>query len=442
MSGPRTPTGSGRGIALTIIANVGSLGIGLVTSVILARTLGPAGRGAYAAILTWPFVIGILGLLGVQQSAVYWTARQPGNARRIVTTGIALATVILAPVMLGAWLAMPFLLRAQGPSTVAAARAFVVVYGLASAGWLVTIGSMQGLRIFGAWNRVRVGQALLWMAMLSAAVALFPARPGPLSMLFAASYVVCIPWGLSTLSGASSGTWAPDFSLVRPLLRYGLASWSASVPTFLNRRLDQLAMAALVDPRILGLYAVAANMGILVTSVIASVANVALPHVATTADPEARRQFARRYIRFSVVAGLLCGGGMMVATPLLIPLVFGASFAPAIVPALILIPASVIQGVATVTEDILLGLDRARSVTWAEGIGLLVTGTGLVWTLPRFPLVGAAATLLVACSVVLFLVLRAASHHVGGSIHEFVVPTHSDWRDVLETARRLIARRN
>ncbi len=262
MSGPRTPTGSGRGIALTIIANVGSLGIGLVTSVILARTLGPAGRGAYAAILTWPFVIGILGLLGVQQSAVYWTARQPGNARRIVTTGIALATVILAPVMLGAWLAMPFLLRAQGPSTVAAARAFVVVYGLASAGWLVTIGSMQGLRIFGAWNRVRVGQALLWMAMLSAAVALFPARPGPLSMLFAASYVVCIPWGLSTLSGASSGTWAPDFSLVRPLLRYGLASWSASVPTFLNRRLDQLAMAALVDPRILGLYAVAANIGI------------------------------------------------------------------------------------------------------------------------------------------------------------------------------------
>jgi O-antigen/teichoic acid export membrane protein len=175
--------------------------------------------------------------------------------------------------------------------------------------------------------------------------------------------------------------------------------------------------------------------------VIASVANVALPHLAATGGPEARLLSTRRYIRLSVVAGLLCGGVMMALTPIVIPIVFGVGFAPAILPALILIPVSVLQGVATVTEDILLGLDRARSVTWAEGIGVGVTLSGLAWTLPRYPLVGAAATLLVAYSVVLLLALRECARHVGGSVRELLVPTRTDWRDILDRGRGFLARR-
>lgn len=441
MSTNSKSTGVGRGIALTVAANFGSLGIGLLTSVILARTLGPEGRGAYAAILTWPNVIAILGILGLNQSVVFWSARKPGEARLIVSTGTALALAILAPVLVVAWLAMPFLLRAQAPETVAAAGTFVIVYGFANAAWLVAIGALQGLRLFGAWNRIRVGQSVLWLVVLATTVTLVPANPALLSLLFALSFLVSVPWALAALGGGAPGPWAPSASLVRPLLRYGILGWTATVPIYLNRRLDQLMMAAFVEPRLLGFYAVASNMSLLISSVISSVANVALPHVASTADSGARLDSIRRYIRFSVVAGLLCGGVMVAAIPVVIPIVFGFGFAPSILPALILVPVSVLQGVATVTEDILLGLDRARSVAWAEGAGVAVTLGGLAWALPRYPLVGAAATLLVTYAVVLLLALRECARHVGGTVRELVVPTRSDWRDALDSGRRLLKRR-
>ena len=438
MSAGATGSGAGRGIALTVAANLGSLGIGLVTSVILARTLGPEGRGAYAAILTWPNVIAILGILGLNQSAVFWSARQPERARSIVSTGTALAVAVLLPVLLLAWVAMPVMLRAQQPATVEAARRFVLLYGVASAGWLVAIGALQGLRLFGAWNRIRIAQALLWLLALSVGATFVPGNPAVYSLLFAASFLVAIPLALLAVTSGAPGPWAPSRTLVGPLLRYGLVGWTATVPIYLNRRLDQVAMAALVDPRVLGYYAVASNMSLLISSVISSVANVALPHLASTPDPDARLVAARRYVRFSVIAGLVCGTAMMVVTPVLIPVVFGSGFAPSVLPAMILIPVAVLQGVATVAEDILMGLDRAREVAWAEGVGVVVTAAGLAWSLPRYPLLGAPLTLLVAYVVVLLLVLRACTRHLGGSVGELLLPRGSDWRDAMAAARRLV----
>jgi O-antigen/teichoic acid export membrane protein len=325
---------------------------------------------------------------------------------------------------------------------VAAARTFVVVFGVANAAWVIAIGALQGLRLFEAWNWLRIGQVALWLVALSVAVALFPPNPAMLSFLYALCFLACVPLALTAIARGAAGPWAPSASLVRPLLRYGVSTWIATVPIYLNRRLDQLAMAALVDPRVLGFYAVASSMSLLVSSMIAPVANVALPQLASTADPEARRVSTRRFIRFSVIAGLLFGGAMMALTPIVIPVVFGSGFAPSILPALILIPVSVLQGVATLTEDILMGLDRARSVTWAEGIGVVITLCGLAWTLPRYPLVGAPLTLLVAYSVVLLLALRECARHVGGSVRDLVVPARADWRDVLDRGRGFLARRS
>jgi O-antigen/teichoic acid export membrane protein len=423
-----------------MLSNLALLGIGLLTSVILARTLGPEGRGAYAAILTWPNVIAIVGILGLNQAAIFYCARQPGEARRIVSTATNMALVALTPVLLVAWLAMPLLLQAQAPQTVAAARIFVVVYGVANATWLVAIGGLQGLRLFESWNRLRLGQAVLWLVVLSTAAAFIPATPTVLSFVFALSFLVCVPLALVAL-GPATGAWAPSALLARPLLRYGISTWIATVPIYLNRRGDQLAMAALVDPVFLGLYAVASSMSLLVSSAIASLASVALPHLASTTGLEAKRASSRRYIRFTVVTGIMCGGAMVAVTPVVIPLMFGPGFAPSILPALILIPASVLQGMATVTEDILLGLDRARLVTRAEGIGVVVTLAGLAWTLPRYPLAGAALTLLATYSVVLLLVLRDCAKQLGGSVRDLVVPTRADWRDVLDRGRGLLSGR-
>ena len=55
----------------TVIGQALILGMGVVTGILAARMLGPAGRGELAAIVIWPTSIAALISLGVNQAIAY-----------------------------------------------------------------------------------------------------------------------------------------------------------------------------------------------------------------------------------------------------------------------------------------------------------------------------------------------------------------------------------
>src|SRR5438105_3237267 len=96
--------------------------LGLVTGGLLARLLGPQGRGELAAIQTWPTNIASLAMLGLAEATVYFSAREPRQAGRHLSSAMALALLVSPPVGLVAYLLMPVLLNAQSAHVIQAAR--------------------------------------------------------------------------------------------------------------------------------------------------------------------------------------------------------------------------------------------------------------------------------------------------------------------------------
>jgi O-antigen/teichoic acid export membrane protein len=123
----RSP-GVGRGLASSLVTSVTILGGGIVTGILAARLLGPAGRGALAAVVFWPQLAAGLSLLSLNEATAYQIGLRPSDARIIRMAALygALALAILAAA--ATCLMLPWLLGPDRISLVPIARLYTAVF--------------------------------------------------------------------------------------------------------------------------------------------------------------------------------------------------------------------------------------------------------------------------------------------------------------------------
>jgi len=83
-----------RGTTVTFISGILSLLLGIGTSVILARVLGPEGRGIYALASLLPSLIITFGNLGIGPATVYYVARGEFRRQEILGNNVLLSVGI------------------------------------------------------------------------------------------------------------------------------------------------------------------------------------------------------------------------------------------------------------------------------------------------------------------------------------------------------------
>src|SRR5437868_963426 len=81
-------------ILTTFLTRVVLLGLGLISSVVLARTLGPDGRGLFGLILLLPALAKTLALLGFEQANAVYAGLESGGRRALVWQSAVIAVVV------------------------------------------------------------------------------------------------------------------------------------------------------------------------------------------------------------------------------------------------------------------------------------------------------------------------------------------------------------
>jgi len=393
-------------VRITMLTNVAIAGMGVVTGVLLARLLGPGGRGELAAIQLWPSQIATLAMLGLDSAVVFFAGRHPDRAGRYLSSSIALILLAGGAFVLGGWLGMPVLLRSQTPEVVLAAQLFLPGILVAYA-----LGGMpqQMLRAVGAWrmwNVMRLAAPMSWLVcLLAASVMPMWAAPVTLSRGYVlASFVTIAPVIVVVGRSLHGRSAAVDRALFRPLLSYGLPCMLTILPQVMNLRLDQLMMATFLAPGDLGLYVVAVAWSGAATPLLGAVGPVLFPNLASVRDPGKRRALVGRTVVSFGVANAALSILVLLVTPVAVPLLFGVAFGPAVLPAAILVVASMFSALSSLLEDVLRGLGRPRTILGGEVAGLAVTVVLLGLLLPQLGIVGAAIASLgsyLAISIVL-----------------------------------------
>ena len=430
----------GRAMILTAMTNGVGVVLALATSAILARMLGPVGRGEYAVILAWGSTIVTCGHLGLNYAIPCHVASSFERSRAIAGSGLLIAIAATAAVSAGAWASLPLLLSAQTQQTIDVARRVVPALALTMAGSGAVVAVLQGMGRFAAWNAIRVSQKVGWLGLLICCAALGLNTASAYATASAASYLLVLPVAALLITRwTKPGPWI-DRRTCRDLLGYALPSWVASLPLLLSRRLDQLVLGAFAAPDVLGLYAVAASVASLLGTLVAAVANVAIPHLAGIVALEERKRLATKYVRMTVLVTASSGAVLCLGTPVMIPLFFGRQFYPAIPVAFVLIIAAVADGVSRVTEDALVGLGSPRALLRAECLCCAVMAGCLAVTLRVSPLYGAAISATVGYTSAALAAVWECRALVGGGWWDYLAPRRADLAALASTAQDTLAR--
>ena len=144
------------------------------------------------------------------------------------------------------------------------------------------------------------------------------------------------------------------------MLAYSSPTMAATIPHWLNLRLDQLIVIALLDARALGLYVVAVAWSGAAHPLAAVVAHNAVPALAGAKDTWQR---ARLVYRAGAVAAIGTSVLLLAATPTLLPLIFGVEFRAAIPVALVMVLAGAVEATNAVGAECLRGVGRPRAVS-------------------------------------------------------------------------------
>ena len=415
---------AGTASRLTLV-NITITACALVSAPILARALGPSGRGDLAAILV---PIGLAPPLLELGLGVY-AGRAAARGRSVATLKGTLAPLLLGLSLLGPLLALPVAhLLGEGRETVE--TWLIVGMCLMPVALMVNLfaGIAMGLQ---SWRMVIAVRLIPPVGSLALLVPLYLAD----RLTVEAAAAVAVVTGTAAiipLLPLILGGGRPRFrrAVAKRAVPFGLKVWASSIAQTANVRLDQLLMITLVEPRVLGLYAVAVTFAALPSVLIRGLSAAIFPRIAS-----GEGQLAPRALRITFLLATVATAGMAVICEPLLTTLLGSAFGDATPMALILLVACLLQAGANML-DVMVTADGAPGASAvSQGLALAITIPGLLIMLPLLGGEGAALVSVAAYGTTFVYLFVVARRRFGGRVRDYLVPTAEDRRILIEAAR-------
>jgi O-antigen/teichoic acid export membrane protein len=396
--------GIGQSIARTAGFNVAAAAAAGLGGIILARTVGPAVRGEYAAIMAWFGVTLMVGGMGQPAALCFYVARDPERARAYVATSRAMMLTTGALALTAGMLLAPLLAHGDAAMSVG----YRIVFGtsiVAFVGASYTF-SLQA-RDLDRWNVVRVTQPVLGLIVVGALWRLRLLTLDNALVVLAGTMLLQLCWAYVCCRRTGLVPGHAQVRLVRQLATYGAAQIAALTPGALNAQLDQLVLSQTVPAADLGRYAIAVSLTLLPVPLVAAIGNVAFPRLASEQTVTAS---THRMQRLAVLGSAGMAAGMLVPLAAvaywLVPLIFGEGYRGAVPLLWILTPGGIFLACGQVTGDLLRGRNRPIVEAWAQGLAAVFTVVLLFTLLPVVGVYGAAIASTVAYGIALAAMLR------------------------------------
>lgn len=390
-----------RRVAETWLTKIILMVIGMATSVMVTRTLGPEGRGLYAAAAALA-AIGIqFGNLGLHASNSHYVSRD----RRCLPTLIG-NSLIVSFVGGGAgsgisWLlaiVWPSLLPLQGTPLVLGL--ICIPFGLA---YLLFQNLLLGVSQIGTYNRIELVIKLCALAAIAAVILARMVTVGSILCVTVFTSIGGFLWALRALLRCTDQKPLPSRRLFIEHVRYGLKAYLAAFAAYMVLKVDLLMVQSMMGAKQTGYYAVASGLADILYMLPTAVGAILFPRLSALSDMHEKWHLAKR-MTWSLAAMMcaLTATAALVANPV-IRMLYGPAFSPAIAPFVVLCGSMVLYGANTVVSCYLasIGFPMFCVYAWA-GVSLLNVGMNLVM-IPSYGIRGAAMSSLVCYGSILLL---------------------------------------
>jgi len=421
---------------LTLASRLIVFALSLVAGIILARTLGPGGRGQYALALLGPSLLVLVANLGVSNALIYNLARHTFHVDQLIGQVIPLA-LILGGIATAVFVVVVALFGRQLLPGVPLNLVFIAAASVPLALFFYfSLSFSQGLEKFAAFNSLYLVNAAALVILL---VPLFVLR-GNVTVAVAAWSLSWIPTavlGLVFLARWGTLNLRLDPAVSKALLKFGIVGYASFLTTYLNFRLDTFLVNIFANATQVGFYAVAVSLAETIWYISTSAYTVLTPRVAAGGSSNADATtglVSRVVVGASVIAAIV----LALLAPVIVQVLFGPAFRTSVVAVWLLLPGIVALSVARVLAGYLLGRNRQQVDLAASLAGLVVTVAFDLILIPRYGFAGAAVASSIAYATTLAVDLTWVVRHSTLTVKDLLLPTPADLRVTLRRARGVL----
>lgn len=393
-------------VGFTLMAQIAGVFLHILTTAVIARWLGPEGKGAIALALLIPAMLSVFLSGGINVANVYFAgSRKLGvcvlteNSVKfaffstllgLMGVGILIVTGWLPVLVPGISQWMILLAMIGLPSGLLCGHFSAILQGLQR---IITINVIHLIQSMLTLVLTIVLVIVLRLGLLGALLSYL--GPGMVSLLIFAII-------LRREGGAFCPRWNP--SIMRSVLSFGLKGYIGNVFQFFNYRLDAYFVNYFIGTRGVGIYSVSTGLAELLWHFPNAVGFVIFPKAAAT-KPEVMNAFTPRIFFITLGVTTLGAIGLVFLGKPLIQFIYSLTFISAYLPMLALLPGVILLGAAKVLTNEIAGRGYPQCNSVNAGFAFILTVILDLILIPHYGVLGAALASSIAYTAVFFMAI-------------------------------------
>lgn len=418
--------------------------LSLANGILIARTVGPSGKGALDLILATAGVLTIMLGFSLPPGVTYVVAKGNVNVRSLTVRllGIAVVQTVITVVILvlisNTSYSAKFLPPGVGWWLIPGITLFVLLELLTAHWKAMLVGRQQITKV----NNVEMLGRLIQFLLLFGVATILASKGDRISVavLFVLALIVSAFINV-TLLFKVKGVFLEHGGTAsfREVVRFATPSYLGNLAQFLNYRLDVFIVSFFAGYASVGRYTLAVGLGQLLWLLSNAAATVLLPKIAA-AEHENSAAHTMRVNRLSLAASFAGAVVLALMATQFIPLFYGEDFRGSINALLWILPGIVAFSIVNVLAAYLSGIGKPRLNLVVATTSLIATVSLDVLLIPRFDIVGAALASSVSYTLSAVLTIRYFIRETKTPLRDLLLLTSSDVRSMSAVARPLFRR--
>lgn len=373
----------------TLATTFAKMGFGVVIGIITARMLGPANRGIFALVTTFPATLATLTKFGQAQATIYFIRREREDVSRVVSTavcfGLATGLALIAGVLGLRDSILGSILRGVPVWALVAVCPMIPILLMES----YLYGALQATDRFRIYNGRLLGESVLALAGMSIVLVAFRlGLPGALAVSVGLN-IVMLAWVFWTIHRETPLSLRFDLGLFRRMFRYGIKSHLQIIASHFNFKVGVYLCSYYLTPSEVAFYAIGARLAEQMMSIPQSLGLAMFPRLAGESEARVHSMTAAACRQTVAITATMAAVLSVVGEPAIVTL-YGEDYAAAAGPLV-----TIAWGIVMMSMYVLLSRDfTARNRQMINVVAAYVAlggNVGLnVWLIPHFGIEGAA----------------------------------------------------
>ena len=392
-----------KNVLLTFSVQLTAVILGIIISVILARTLGPEKVGIYSIIILIFTLLSTFGNLGIAISNTYYGVKKKYTWSEIASNSL-ISAFLLGIIILAALLLFYYF----NPSPFENLDPNLLLIASITMPFILLMLYFQNILLgqnrIEEYNFTNITQSIIYLALIVILILVVHGDLWAVIVSWTVSYVTASIIPVILVYRSTKFKLHFNLNLFSKSVKFGLQSYLGNVIQFFNYRIDMFLIEVLLNFASVGYYSISVGLAESLWYLPSAVGTMVFARTPGLSEEE-RNKSTPRVCRNTLFVTIILALTLFFTGKYIILILFGAQYLPALTPLWALIPGIIALSICKVLSNEITGRGKPLIITYASIISLIVNIPLNIIFIPQMGITGSALASSISYTAATLIVL-------------------------------------